>query len=160
MTSITPYLPSPTEHDNEAFGGTIGRTTLTPLQEVNLSRKQAEVQIEDATKRNVVWAADGDIEVDADAEGEGSPDYILGDGSHRSVDQSPIPIGIRGNEGVIKALPPTQAGLEEAQYGGISERVSTKLQEIVGEEFLARIFQANVFVCRLQSSSMSEENLR
>src|SRR5258707_15236423 len=80
VTSITPYLPSSTGYDNEVFGGTVAHArqmTLTPLQAVNLSKKQAEVQIEDATNRNVVWAADGDVDVDADAEAEDDPNYIL-----------------------------------------------------------------------------------
>jgi meiosis-specific protein HOP1 len=103
--------------------------TLTPLQAVNLSKKQAEVQIEDATNRNVVWAAEGDVEVDADAEAEnGIP---LGDGTYKPIDTTPVPIGIRGQEGVIKALP-FHACAEETQYAGVPERVPTRLQEMVG----------------------------
>jgi len=128
VTSITPYLPSSTGHDNEAFGGTVahaGRMTLTPLQVVNLSKKQAEVQMEDATNRNVVWAADGDTEVDADAEARDE------DGTYKAIDSTPVPIGIRGQEGVIKTFP-FQACAEEAQYAGVPERVPTRLQEMVG----------------------------
>lgn len=134
MASITPYLPPSTDYDNGTLGGTVahaGRMTLTPLQEVNLSKKLAEVQIEDATNRNVVWIADGDVEGDADAEAVDDPDYIrLEDGTYKAIDRTPVPIGIRGQEGVIKALP-TQASAE-AQYGGVPERVPTKLQEMVG----------------------------
>jgi meiosis-specific protein HOP1 len=130
VTSITPYLPSST--DSHA-----GRMTLTPLQEVNLSKKLAEVQIEDAANRNVIWVADGDVVgADADADGMDDSDYIrLEDGTYKAIDTTPVPIGIRGQEGVIKALP-IQASEEEAQYGGVPERVPTKLQELVGSQYL------------------------
>jgi meiosis-specific protein HOP1 len=142
VTSITPYLPSSTDYDNEAFGGAVahaGRMTLTPLQEVNLSKKQGEVQFEDATKRNVVWAADGDVEGDADAEAEDDPDYFrLEDGTYNPINPTPVPIGIRMQAGVIKPVP-IQASVEEVQYGGASERVPTKLREMVGRGILGRV---------------------
>jgi meiosis-specific protein HOP1 len=142
VTSITPYLPSSADYDNETFGGAAAlarRTTLTPLQEVTLSRNQAEVQIEDATNRNVVWAAEGDVEGDADGEAEDDPDYIrLEDGTYKPIDTTLVPIGIRGQEGVIKALP-IRDHVGEAEYGGVPERVPTKLQEMVGHGIWRRI---------------------
>jgi hypothetical protein len=115
--------------------------TLTPLQEVNLSKQQAEVQIKDATKRNVVWAAEDD------------PDYI------RLENGMPVPIGIRGQEGLIKALP-IQASVGEAQYGGVSERVPTKLQEMVSHGIWEELFYTDIFPFRLPDVSLSGEKLR
>ena len=144
MTSITPYLPSSTEYDKEAFGGAVahsGRMTLPPLQEVNLSKKQAEALIEDSNQRNVVWAADEDIEGDVDADGDDDPDYIrLEDGTYKPIDPTPVPIGIRGQEGIVKALLVT-GNSEEAQYGGVSEKVPTKLREIVGFKLYNKLFK-------------------
>lgn len=114
--------------------------TLTPLQEVNLHKKQAEVQIEDAMKRNVVWAAEGEVEGDPDATIE---DY------GKVFDSNPVPIGVR-HEGIIRTLP-VEASLEEAQYGGVSERVPTKLQEMVCHESRDESMQTNILLsgCRL-----------
>ena len=139
VTSITPYLPSSIEYENEAFGGTVAHARMTPLQEVNLSKKQAEMLIEDSNKRNVVWAADEDVDVDA--EGDDDPDYIrMEDGTYKPIDPTPIPIGIRGQEGTVNALPLTD-NLEEAQYGGVSERVPTKLREMVGFKLRNNLFK-------------------
>ncbi|SRR6266545_5809606 len=136
VTSITSFLPSSTEHDNDAFGGTVahtGRMTLTPLQGANLSKEQAEKQLDDAGTRNVVWSADRDVDPDdLDAEGEDDPDYVLqADGTCVEVDPTPVPIGIRGKEGIINPIL-DKSDMEEAQYGGVSEPVPSKLQEMVG----------------------------
>ena len=140
VTSITSFLPSSTEHDNDVFGGTVahaGRMTLTPLQGAHLSKQQAEKQLEDAGKRDVVWSADRDVDpCDPDAEGEDDPDYVLqADGTYVEVDPTPVPIGIRGKGGIINPIP-DKSDMEEAQYGGVSEHVPSKLQEMVGSIFV------------------------
>jgi len=106
--------------------------TLTPLQGANLSKQQVEKQLEDAGKRNVVWSADRDVDqCDLDAEGEDDPGYVLQADGIYEVDPIPVPIGIRGKEGIINPIS-DKSDMEEAQYRGVSEHVPSKLQEVVG----------------------------
>jgi len=135
VTSIASFLPSVTKYDNDTFGGTVthnGRMTLTPMQEVNVSNVEAEKQLEDADKRNLVWSADDDAELgDADAIGDDDPDYDPQvDSTLKKSNSIPAPLGIRVQGGIITALP-NEGSVEEAQYGGVHERAPTKLQEMV-----------------------------
>lgn len=135
VTSIASYLPSATEHDDSPFAGTTtnaSRLTLTPLQEATISKEQAEVQLEDAENRNIVWGGEPPLErqidEDADAESEDDLGYVQ---NMDGIYMPNVPIGIRGDGGVIEPLPPAGETLDEAQFGGVSERVPTRLQEIV-----------------------------
>ncbi|KAF8163511.1 hypothetical protein B0H34DRAFT_695693 [Crassisporium funariophilum] len=135
VTSIASYLPSSTGNDDSAFSGMashpVARATLSPIQEAMVSKEQAEKQLEDAEKRNVVWSAEDRVDelTDADAEGDDDLDYVrLPDGSYEKVD-AVAPVGIRDKDGNIGVLHTTE-GLGEAHFGGIHEDVPTRLLEI------------------------------
>lgn len=132
VTSITSYLPSSKEHgDDAAFSGLTGnpeRSVLTPQQEASFCKHEADKQSEDAKNRNLVWLAEDSIEIsDAEAEGEDDPDYIrLADGTYKKLG-TPIPIGVRNENGCIGELPERT----EVHFGGISENIPQRLQEVV-----------------------------
>lgn len=141
VTSVATYLPSSTEHDGDTFAGTTSRRavppTLTPAQEVSLRAKQTEKQIKDADARNVAWSVEEAVEVgDDDADGDDDPDYIKQpDGSyvkiiHEATLGSMVPVGLRNELGVIEPLD-IPKNIDEALFGGISEIVPTRLNEIV-----------------------------
>ena len=136
VTSIASFLPSSTGQD-EVFAGlapyTGARPTLSPIQEAAFCKQQAEKQREDAETRNVVWSGENSLEVDdLDGECEDDPDYVrLPDGRYEKIDAM-SPIGIRNKEGNIEPI--ACAVLEqpsEAQFGGFSENVPIRLQDIV-----------------------------
>jgi hypothetical protein len=136
VTSIASFLPSSTGQD-EVFAGltpyTGARPTLSPIQEATISKQQADKQREDAETRNVVWSGENNLELDdLDGECEDDPDYArLPDGRYEKID-SMSPVGIRNKEGNIEATPctvPEQPS--EAQFGGFSENVPIRLQDIV-----------------------------
>ncbi|KAM6500352.1 HORMA domain containing protein [Amanita muscaria] len=141
VTSIATYLPSSTKLDDAIFGGTTSQlasaTSLTPEQEVCMRVRQTEEQVHDAGTRNVVWAAEGDIElVDFDAEGEDDPDYIkLPNGAYekKPFDADPknmAPLGLKNKDGVIEPLH-MEVDLTEACYGGPLEVAPSRLEELV-----------------------------
>lgn len=136
VTSIASFLPSSTGQD-EVFAGlapyTGARPTLSPIQEAAFCKQQADKQREDAETRNVVWSGENSLEVDdLDGECEDDPDYVrLPDGRYEKIDAM-SPIGIRNKEGNIEPI--ACAVLEqpsEAQFGGFSENVPIRLQDIV-----------------------------
>ena len=136
VTSIASFLPSSTEQD-EVFAGltpyTGARPTLSPIQEATFCKQQADRQREDAETRNVVWSGENSLELDdLDGECEEDPDYVrLPDGRYEKID-SMSPIGIRNKDGNIETIActvPEQAS--EAQFGGFSENVPIRLQDIV-----------------------------
>ena len=136
VTSIASFLPSSTGQD-EVFAGltpyTGARPTLSPIQEANFCKQQADKQREDAQTRNVVWSGENSLELDdLDGECEDDPDYVrLPDGRYEKIDAM-TPIGIRNMDGNIEAIActlPEQPS--EAQFGGFSENVPIRLQDIV-----------------------------
>jgi meiosis-specific protein HOP1 len=136
VTSIASFLPSSTGQD-EVFAGltpyTGARPTLSPIQEATFCKQQADKQREDAETRNVVWSGENSLELDdLDGECEDDPDYVrLPDGRYEKIDAM-SPIGIRSKDGNIKAIAytvPEQPS--EAQFGGFSENVPIRLQDIV-----------------------------
>jgi hypothetical protein len=63
--------------------------------------------------------------------GDDDPDYDPQvDSTLKRHNSIPAPLGIRGQGGIITALP-DEGSVEEAQYGGVHERAPTKLQEMV-----------------------------
>ena len=135
VTSIASFLPSSVEQDDSVFTGITypgGRPTLSPIQEATLCKEQAEKQREDAETRNIVWSGEDSLELDPDAEHDDDPDYIrLPDGRYEKIDAM-SPIGIRNKEGNIEAIAhnaPEQSS--EVQFGGFSENVPIRLQDIV-----------------------------
>ncbi|KAF8077718.1 HORMA domain-containing protein [Lyophyllum atratum] len=140
VTSIATYLPSSTQNNNAAFGGTALRApmppNLTPIEEARLRAAQAEQQIVDAQERNVVWSGENAVElVDLDAVGDDDPDYVrLHDGSYKRVASDGsgnlVPSGIRNPEtGNIDPLTGPM-DIEEKHFGGVSETVPTRLDEL------------------------------
>lgn len=136
VTSIASFLPSSTGQD-EVFAGltpyTGARPTLSPIQEATFCKQQADRQREDAETRNVVWSGENSLELDdLDGECEDDPDYVrLPDGRYEKIDAM-SPIGIRNKDGNIEAIActvPEQPS--EAQFGGFSENVPIRLQDIV-----------------------------
>ena len=136
VTSIASFLPSSTGQD-EVFAGltpyTGARPTLSPIQEATFCKQQADKQREDAETRNVVWSGENSLELDdLDAECDDDPDYVrLPDGRYEKIDAM-SPIGIRSKDGNIEAIActvPEQPS--EAQFGGFSENVPIRLQDIV-----------------------------
>ncbi|KAJ7481133.1 HORMA domain-containing protein [Mycena galericulata] len=124
VASIATYLPSSTENEHATFTGTTTRPasapTLTPVQEASIRAEQAAKQSKDAELRNVVWSADEDA--DLDAVGEDDPDYV------RTPDGTYVPIGMRNEVGVIEPLPVDLQ--EEAHFGGVSQTVPTRLDDL------------------------------
>ncbi|GLB34722.1 putative HORMA domain containing protein [Lyophyllum shimeji] len=140
VTSIATYLPSSTQSNNAAFGGTVPRVpmapSLTPVEEGRLRAEQAERQIEDAQERNVVWSVEEAVDLhDLDAVGEDDPDYEhLPDGSYRKIASDEkgnlVPAGVRNAEtGAIEPLVGPM-DIEERHFGGVSETVPTRLNEL------------------------------
>ena len=144
VTSIASFLPLSTEQDNLTFTGTAfpnARPTLSPIQEDTFCKQQAEKQREDAETRNVVWSGENSLELhdldticnnDLDADCDDDPDYIrLPNGLYEKIDAM-FPIGVRNKDGKIEAITytaPEQSS--EAQFGGFSENVPIRLQDIV-----------------------------
>jgi meiosis-specific protein len=129
--------------------------SLTPAQEAALRAQQVDIQMKDADDRNVVWKVDGDDD-ERDAEGEPDEGYVIAvDGTYIRVDPSvdpQVPIGIRNQNGSIDPMPVARiadtakdlhgesaehpmdvdsASVPEAQFGGISEEVPTRVSELV-----------------------------
>ena len=137
VTSIASYLPTSTVHDEATFGGTTSRPgplSLTPLQEAENNRNQADKQLADAEQRNLAWPVEDSVELgDADAEGDddtGEDDYVKHpDGYFLEVD-SMSPLGIRNKEGVIETLP-VNGPTPDAQSEAVVEYVPRTLREIV-----------------------------
>jgi hypothetical protein len=92
VASITSFLPS-SDNNRGEYAGTVrepgAHSLLTPLQEVEFRRKQAEAQIRDAEKRTVVFDADP------------SPDAEI---TSEAVDPD-VPVGVLGDDGNIVASP-------------------------------------------------------
>ena len=113
VASITTFLPSSDNNKGE-YSGTARRpavpTLLTPLQESELRRKQAEAQIRDAGERKVVFDADP------------SPDAEI----TREVIDPEVPLGVMDDEGNIIADP---KGLGMAI--GTSRRAVTPKERII-----------------------------
>ncbi|KAJ6563234.1 HORMA domain-containing protein [Mycena sp. CBHHK59/15] len=136
VASIATYLPSSTENDHATFTGTTTRLaappTLTPVEEANIRAEQAAKQSKDADARNIVWSADVAVELsDLDAEADDDPDYV------RSADGSFVPIGVRNEDGDIE---PLAMAPEEAQFGGVSQAVPTRLHDLVRSGDCLRVF--------------------
>lgn len=96
VASITGFLPSSDNNKGE-YSGTISGPGIppfpTPLQEAEFRRKQAETQIRDAERRNVMFNADP------------SPDAVI---TSEAIDPE-TPLGIMDDEGNI-ITNPTDAG--------------------------------------------------
>lgn len=143
VTSIASYLPSSEEYgDNAAFSGLTGnprRSDLTPQQEALIRKYATEKQYEDAKNRNLVWLAEDSVDLsDTEAEGEDDPDYIrLPDGTYEK-NRDPVPVGIRTEDGRIDELPERA----EIHFGGITENIPQRLQEVVQNNPLAPVIQS------------------
>jgi meiosis-specific protein HOP1 len=139
VTSVATYLPSSTINDDAIFMGTTTRLavppTLTPIQEASLRMQQTEKQLEDAKERNIVWAVENAVDQepgdpDADADGVEDTDYVKRpDGGYDRVNfhDCMVPVGLRNESGHIHPM-----DVDEAHFGGVSERVPTRLTEMVG----------------------------
>ncbi|KAF9526943.1 HORMA domain-containing protein [Crepidotus variabilis] len=128
VTSIASFIPPPLTQDKDT-------STMTPLQEVNLSMREAENQLEDAEKRALVYSADQEVDLDTDADAESEDDlgYVRqADGVYAPAGM-PVPIGIRGEEGAINPIP-VESTIEEAQFDGVSEKIVTNLQDMAPVE--------------------------
>jgi meiosis-specific protein len=141
VTSIASFLPSSTEQDDLAFAGTTTyagvRPTLSPIQEATFCKQQAEKQREDAETRNIVWSVENNLELDdPDGDGDDDPEYVrLPDGRYEKI-SAISPIGIRNKDGIIEAMACSVPGQSsEAQFGGFSENVPIRLQDIVRFSF-------------------------
>lgn len=116
VSSIATYLPSSTENDNKAFGGTIHSgaiptPALTPAEEIARRVEEVKKHAIDAETRRVVWAADPNIEDEQRAE-------------------NVKPTGIREDDGTISALPFVQESVEERHFFGVSQPVPQGLMDI------------------------------
>lgn len=92
VASITSFLPNSDNNKGEYLGTVRGPgipSFLTPLQETELRRKQAEAQIRDAEKRNVVFDVDP------------SPDAEI---TSEVIDPE-VPLGFMDGEGNIVTSP-------------------------------------------------------
>ena len=109
VASITSFLPSSDNNKGEYLGTIRGPgipSFLTPLQESELRRKQAEAQIRDAEKRKVVFDADP------------SPDAEI---TSEAIDPE-VPLGVMDGEGNI-VTNPTDMGT--ADVGASGQRVNS-----------------------------------
>jgi meiosis-specific protein len=80
VASVSGYLPS-AEDNSAPFMGTtaenghgVAPPPLTPKEEADLRREQAEVQKQDSRKRKIVWDAEEGL---ADADGEADDGWYL-----------------------------------------------------------------------------------
>ncbi|KAK7038157.1 HORMA domain-containing protein [Favolaschia claudopus] len=131
VSSIATYLPSSTENDNATFTGTTSHgpiaPSLTPVEEAAMRAEQVAKQNKDAETRNVVWSADACVDGDTDLDADGEDDDAYAQDANGNL----VLIGVRNKEGVIERLP---NDLEEAQFGGISQAVPTRLQELNAQQ--------------------------
>lgn len=132
IQSIVAYLPSTEDNDAAFTGTTTGAAppSLTPLQEANHRAQQVELQVKDASERNVIWDAEHGLG-DADAEGEDDPDYVDGVfvGGSKVNDSGVeilVPIGIRNEEGVIVPIKSPESGI------GTEENVMMQMEKKAG----------------------------
>uniref|UniRef100_A0A0W0FFC8 HORMA domain-containing protein n=1 Tax=Moniliophthora roreri TaxID=221103 RepID=A0A0W0FFC8_MONRR len=153
VSSIATYLPSSTEHENAPFTGLTSskvlEPSLTPVEEAARRAEQTFKQMEDADKRNVVWAAEAEEVSDADGEYDIDPDYM-------PTQLRTGPIGIRGAGGSIDPLPEsvdaTRMDVDEAQICGATQTVPLRLHDL-----LARNAAHSSAIPETQSVEMSQE---
>lgn len=133
IASITSFIPS-SDRNKEGYFGTVhgpgNPSCLTPLEESEFRRKQAEEQIRDAEIRKVVF--DADPSPDAEITGEAiGPE---------------VPLGVMDEDGNIVANPTDmtrairmsgQAVFSEERVidAGHAERCVTDVRELVGSLF-------------------------
>lgn len=133
VASITSFLPSCDKNKEGYLGMTRGPgvpSFLTPLQESELRKKQAETQIRDADQRKVVFSADP------------SPDAEITSGA---ID-SEMPLGLMNEVGDIVANPTdVTRAVEISGQKVFSERIIdaghvekcvTDVRELVGSFFM------------------------
>ncbi|CAK5265207.1 unnamed protein product, partial [Mycena citricolor] len=134
VASIATYLPSCTENDNATFTGTTTRglsgPAMTPAEEAAFRADQAEKQTTDAETRNIVWSADASVEGIGNNTPVLSEDVVKGDGEY-------VPVGIRKDDGAIAPVPAMEA--EEAHFGGATQTVPTRLEELNAQNKLADV---------------------
>ncbi|KAF7295596.1 HORMA domain-containing protein [Mycena indigotica] len=132
VASIATYLPSSTENEHATFTGTVSYPAgcpppLTPIEEAAVRAEQAEKQMQDADKRNIVWAADAAVEGDddlLDCPGDEEEGYLLRFDSEAGM----MPYGVRNADGRIE---PISKEMEvEMHFGGTSQAVPTRLEEL------------------------------
>jgi len=130
VASITSFLPSSDNNRGEYLGTVRGPgipSFLTPLQESELRRKQAEAQIRDAEKRKVIFEADPSLAAEIT----------------REVIDPEVPLGVMDNEGniVTKPMDVTPAVVtsggrvvseERIIDAGHVEKCVTDVRELVG----------------------------
>ncbi|KAJ3760807.1 HORMA domain-containing protein [Lentinula raphanica] len=128
VSSIATYLPSSTEHDNQAFSGTVNRTglavppSLTPAAEIALRAEEIKKQALDAETRRVIWTAEecsAGIEDTSMAHAQG-PDFVR------------KPIGIKDDDGAIRGLVSknVQESFEERHFYGPTQIMPQGLKDI------------------------------
>jgi hypothetical protein len=136
VASITSFLPSLDKNKEEYLGtarGPVIPSLLTPLQESEFRRKQAEAQIRDAETRTVVFDADP------------SPDAEI---TSEAIDPE-VPLGIMDEDGNIVANPTdveisnqkafTQERIIDA---GLFEKCATDVRELVSSFFRSQVIVA------------------
>jgi hypothetical protein len=130
IASITSFLPSADNNKGEYLGTTHAPgipSFLTPLQEVELRRKQAEAQIKDAEKRKVVFDADPspDAEITSEAIDPESPLGFMDDEGNIVTN----PTGVRAAVGTPGQ---SMASKERIIDAGHVEKCVADVRELVG----------------------------
>ena len=126
VASITSFLPSLDENREEYLGTVRGpgnHSLLTPLQESEFRRKQAEAQIRDAEARKVVFNADP------------SPDAEI---TCEVIDPE-VPLGVMDEDGNVVTKPTDVRISGQNAFSqeriidvGYSEKCVTDIRELVG----------------------------
>ncbi|KAF9645068.1 DNA-binding protein [Thelephora ganbajun] len=137
VASITSFLPSSDNNKGEYLGTVRGPgipSFLTPLQESELRRKQAEAQIRDAEKRKIVFDADP------------SPDTEI---TSEVIDPE-VPLGVMDDEGNV-VTNPTDVSTAVGKFAqraiskeriidaGHAEKYVTDVRELVGNFSRSRV---------------------
>ena len=135
VASITAFLPNSDNNKGEYLGTARGPgapSSLTPLQESELRRKQTEAQITDAEKRKVVFDADP------------SPDAEI----TSEVIDFEVPLGVMDDEGNIVANP-----TDASTAVGRSNQRATSKERIVDAGHVERfVTDVRELVCILFQS--------
>ncbi|KAF9059094.1 HORMA domain-containing protein [Rhodocollybia butyracea] len=129
VSSIATFLPSSTEHENKAFGGTVragllAPPNLTPAEEVAQRADEVKKQTIDTESRRVVWSAEDGPQANGQTSENNAkskdPDFVR------------MPIGIKNDDGEIRTL--ASMNIEEPEgerhFYGFTQQVPRELKDI------------------------------
>lgn len=147
IASIASIIPNGEDNNAHYSGLTTGKAcpTDTPSKSFNnplySQRRETDAQLEDASKRPIVWDADIDVSKSPGYEdAEGEPDPTFGESS--ASFQPDVPIGIRGPDGSVQPYQPpppkptiVKSKRHEDRSVNFSSQTSTRLVRLVSCPF-------------------------